>query len=708
MGHFLSNLLTGDFMPHRMCYMDDAGVLWLNVVSDALTALAYYLIPVLLFYFIRRRRDVGFRWIFAAFGVFILACGTTHLLGAVTVWNPVYRLEGLVKAITAAASMGTLLILARMMPEILSLPSPAQLAAVNRQLADEIEERRTAEMQVRSMNEELEERVLRRTAELTQSEASFRQLADALPQMVWMAGPDGSLEYSNRQWADYAGIFPDEPGGPSWTAIVHPADVALASQRWQFSVSSGDPFDGEYRLRGKDGAYRWFLGRSRPVVGEHGRIRRWFGAFTDIDDQKRANQELSGAFEELRLEMKRRREVEDQLLQAQKMEAIGRLAGGVAHDFNNLLTVILGYNDLLHDETVDRPVALDFVHEIRQAAERASSLTNQLLAFSRRQVAAPRVLDLNAVVRNIERMLRRIIGEDIQLNLSLAAGLPQVKVDPNQIDQVIMNLAVNSRDAMPQGGCLTLETAAVSWSEEYAEGHPNLVPGNYAMLAISDNGCGMDAVTRARLFEPFFTTKEKGKGTGLGLSIVYGIVKQSGGDILVYSEPGHGTVFKIYLPVFVEAPEPDGSAAEPPPGHDRIHAIGPAAAEHVARSAATILLVEDELQVRTLTRTMLTKLGHRVIDTGSPVRALQLIEDPSTAISLLLADIVMPEMHGTELARHVHLVRPDLPVLFMSGYTGDAIVGQGVLDSETPFIQKPFTADLLADKVREALARMRS
>jgi len=700
---FLGHLFASDFMPHRMCYLDDAAVLWLNVASDILTALAYYLIPLLLFYFLRRRKDVHFRWIFAAFGVFILACGSTHVLGAVTVWVPVYRLEGLVKAITAMASLATLAALARMMPEILALPSPAQLAEVNQKLQAEIQERRAAETEVRRINEELEDRVLRRTAQLTESEASFRQLAEALPQMVWMAGADGQLEYLNSQWTEYAGGLPDGPSGPAWTALVHEADAGQAAARWSDSVHTGDPFDGEYRLRGRDGRYRWFLGRARAVVGEQGRIRRWFGTFTDIDDQKRAADDLRHALEELRLEMKKRRSVEEQLLQAQKMEAVGRLAGGVAHDFNNLLTVILGYTDMLRDETAEQPLAVEFAKEIRSAAERASSLTNQLLAFSRRQITAPRVLDLNEVVRQIEKMLHRIIGEDVELRLRLASDLARVKVDPSQIDQVIMNLAVNSRDAMPNGGRLTLETAPVVWSSEYAEGHPNIQPGNYVMLAVSDTGCGMDAATRARLFEPFFTTKEKGKGTGLGLSIVYGIVKQNGGDILVYSEPGQGTSFKIYLPA-VEAEagaSPSGAGA----GHAAMAATG--GTGRSSGPAKTILLVEDELQVRSLTRTMLSKMGFQVIAAASADEALQLLAGDCGPVALLLADIVMPGMNGPELAQRIRVQRP-IPVLFMSGYTDGGVLGHGLLGPGTPFIQKPFTAKELEKRVRAALAAAES
>jgi two-component system, cell cycle sensor histidine kinase and response regulator CckA len=322
-----------------------------------------------------------------------------------------------------------------------------------------------------------------------------------------------------------------------------------------------------------------------------------------------------------------------------------------------------------------------------------------LLAFSRKQVSVPRVLDLNEVVRQIEKMLHRIIGEDVQLHLRLADGLPPVKVDPNQIDQMIMNLAVNSRDAMPDGGQLTLETAPVSWSSEYGDTHPNLRPGNYVMLAVSDSGYGMDAQTRSRLFEPFFTTKEKGKGTGLGLAIVYGIVKQNGGDILVYSEPGQGTVFKVYFPTAAEVSggvPVDVAEAADVPTHS-VEAPSPDA------PAPTILLVEDELQVRRLTSAMLSRLGFQVMEAGSASEALELLDHNSTPISLLLADVVMPGMSGPELARKVSSLRPGMAVLFMSGYTGGGVLGQGLLDPGTPFIQKPFTFKSLADQIRHAL-----
>jgi len=545
---FIQKLFSSDFMPHGMCYFWDPKVLWLNVSADVVIALCYYAIPFLLFRFARQRRDITFKWIFVAFGMFILACGTTHVIGVITVWNPVYRLEGAVKLVTALASVATLAMLVPLLPTLVGIPTSDQLKGVNRLLAAEIEERRAAEEQVRQINEDLEERVARRTAE--------------------------------------------------------------------------------------------------------------------------------------------RRALQDQLNQSQKLEAVGRLAGGVAHDFNNLLTVILGYNEMLREQVAQDPVALDFAEEVQRAAERASALTNQLLALSRRQVAVPRLLDLNDVVRQMDRMLHRLIGEDIILETRLAASLAPVKVDPTHIDQVILNLSINSRDAMPRGGTLIIETADVDLLDNNAGHHIGVGPGRYVMLAVSDTGTGMDEGTLARIFEPFFSTKEQGKGTGLGLSIVHGIVKQNDGEIMVYSEPGRGTSFKIYLPAS------PGQAEVP---------VRPAIAATPAGGGETILLVEDEAQLRELAHMMLKRLGYQVILAQNLAEAVQLSAGFSGHIHLLLTDVVMPGGSGSDLAREITAARPGIPVLYMSGYTDNIIVLQGILRAETPFLQKPFTAENLQRKVREVL-----
>jgi PAS domain S-box-containing protein len=388
------------------------------------------------------------------------------------------------------------------------------------------------------------------------------------------------------------------------------------------------------------------------------------------------------------LDIAERRSLEKQLVQAQKMEAIGRLAGGVAHDFNNLLTIIMGYSDLLLEQVKSGSKAREEIEEIRRAADRAAALTRQLLAFGRRQVIAPRVVNLNDVVANMDKMLRRLIGEDIDLVTKLEPALSQTKVDPGQVEQVVMNLAVNSRDAMPEGGKLLIETANAELDANYARRHAMAAPGHFVMLAVSDTGCGMDAETQSHIFEPFFTTKEIGKGTGLGLATVYGIVKQIGGEIWVYSEPGHGTTFKVYFPQVA------GAERSVPP---------PKVLSTSQRGSETILVVEDEEAVRSLVRRVLESNGYVVLTASTAQEAARLCEQQERKISLLLTDIVMPGMSGHKLAHHVGFSRPEMKVLYMSGYTDNAIVHQGVLDPGTAFLQKPFTPDAILRKVREVL-----
>ena len=405
---------------------------------------------------------------------------------------------------------------------------------------------------------------------------------------------------------------------------------------------------------------------------------------SETNAQKRtvAEQERTDALEALR-------NTEKQLVQSQKLEAVGRLAGGISHDFNNLLTVILGYSDIMKRNLQEGHPLRRNVEEIVRASERAASLTRQLLAFSRKQVMQPKVFDLNTVVTDLEKMLRRMIGEDIELRVGLQSELGNIKADPVQLEQVLMNLVVNARDAMPKGGKLSIETTNVYLDEAYAREHVSVVPGDYVMLAISDTGCGMDEDTRQHIFEPFFTTKEQGKGTGLGLSMVYGIVRQSGGNIWVYSEEGRGTTFKIYFPrVTADAEE-----------HKRTSGAldGP-------RGCETILLVEDAELVRNLARQVLEGAGYRVLEAASAEAAINLCERINgDRIDLLLTDVIMPGMSGNEMSRVLLAKQPGMPVLYMSGYTDDAIVQHGVLEAGINFLQKPFTPCALTLKVREVL-----
>lgn len=381
------------------------------------------------------------------------------------------------------------------------------------------------------------------------------------------------------------------------------------------------------------------------------------------------------------------RQSEEQLRQAQKLEAVGQLAGGLAHDFSNLLTVIIGYSDLLLKQSRSGPPAYA-AEEIKKAAERASSLTRQLLSFSRRQVMQPKILEVNTLVSDMGKMFQRLIGEDIELVINSAPEAALIHADPGQIEQVLMNLMVNARDAMPSGGKLTIDTANVEIEHIDSEKYIGIRPGSYTLLTVSDNGVGMDAETKEHIFEPFFTTKELGKGTGLGLSTVYGIVKQSGGNICVYSEPGAGATFKIYFPAIEEEAVMHKAVDEP------AVAFG---------GAETLLLVEDDDQVREMTAIFLREYGYEVLVAATGNQALEICEQEGRGIELVITDVVMPQMNGRELITHLRQLLPEVKVLYMSGYADDAILRRGLLNEKFAFIQKPFTADALAQKIREVM-----
>jgi signal transduction histidine kinase/ActR/RegA family two-component response regulator len=382
------------------------------------------------------------------------------------------------------------------------------------------------------------------------------------------------------------------------------------------------------------------------------------------------------------------RQIEEQLRQAQKMEAVGMLAGGVAHDFNNLLTIITGYSHLILNNLSPGDPNHYAAAQIMKAGERAAALTKQLLAFSRRQVLQPKVLDLNDLVTGLGSMLQRLIGEDIDLRLELDSGLGRVSADPGQIEQVLMNLVVNARDAMPKGGSLTIESSNVTLDESYTGRHLAAKPGPYVLLAVSDSGHGMDEATRSRLFEPFFTTKTAGKGTGLGLSTVFGIIQQSGGTLEVFSQPDRGTSVKVYLPRI-----------------DQPISVEPEALRKAARGTETVLVVEDDEMVRKLVRETLEREGYRVMDAADPVEARRMADAHKGDIQLLITDVVMPKVSGHDLATQITAGRPSIKVLYMSGYIDNAIVNSGILEQEADFLQKPFTPDALANKVREVLEK---
>jgi signal transduction histidine kinase/ActR/RegA family two-component response regulator len=454
---------------------------------------------------------------------------------------------------------------------------------------------------------------------------------------------------------------------PEWRSVVGDAVATCARD--------GTPFDTEAEIITSRGNRLWIRAIGNALRNADGTISHVHGSVQDISPQKLADAKNTKLAEQLR--------------QAQKMETIGSLAGGVAHDFNNLLTIILSYGDLIADQLkVDDPVRTD-LEEIRNAGVRAADLTRQLLAFSRQQVLAPKIVELGDIVGGMEKMLRRLIGEDVALSVVCPRNLAKVLVDPGQMEQVIMNLAVNARDAMPRGGMLTIETAEVVLDEAYASTHVGVKPGPHVMLAVSDTGTGIDKATQDRMFEPFFTTKKDGQGTGLGLATVFGIVRQSGGTVWVYSELGKGTTFKIYLPM---ADRTTVAMTSRPPA-ESASLFG----------SETILLVEDEERVRAVTRAILRKYGYNVLEAQGGGDAFLLCEQHTAPIHLLLTDVVMPRMSGRQLAERLLPSRPEMKVLYMSGYTDDAVVRHGILDSSISFIQKPLTPLTLARKIRDAL-----
>ena len=514
---------------------------------------------------------------------------------------------------------------------------------------------------------------------LVESEMRYRHIATNVPGAVYqfIYRPDGTKGFTvvSEGVRELFGVEPADALRDFMAVfgLVHPDDRESFYASGGAAVATLTPWHWEGRAILPDGEEKWIQAGARQERQPDGSIL-CDGLLMDITE---------------------RRVLEDQLRQAQKMEAVGQLAGGIAHDFNNILTVITGFSELLLADTPPDDERRSSISEIRHGANRAAALTRQLLAFSRRQMLQPRLLDLNQTVRGVEAMLRRLIVEDITLILALDPRIGWVRADPGQLEQVLVNLVVNARDAMPRGGSLTIETSNVDLAvaERSAERRVTIPPGSYVRIAVSDTGVGIDELTRTRIFEPFFTTKEPGKGTGLGLSTVYGIVKQSGGYIWVYSEPDAGTTFKIYLPrVAAEAGErPERAIVS---GGDEAG---------VAAASETILLVEDDEAVRGVSRRILVQHGYTVLEASNGIDALRICEEAARRIDLIVSDMVMPGMNGPELARQIRVRHPGTALLFMSGYTRDAALRQSFLEPGTAFIEKPFTPLALARRVREVL-----
>ncbi len=510
------------------------------------------------------------------------------------------------------------------------------------------------------------ENALRAQHELRDSEARFRQLTDTIREVFWLTDVTGMIVLYvspayEAIWGRSCASLYENP--MQWIEAIHPEDRERVKQSFLTQANAGG-YAEEFRLVRLDGTVRWVRDVALPVRDEAGKVIRIAGIAEDITDRRR---------------------LEAQLLQTQKMEGIGRLAGGVAHDFNNILTVVGGCTSELAG-LVGHGQARELLLEINAAVDRASSLTRQLLAFSRQQVVELKAIELNTVVKDAERMLGRLLGEDITLHVRLGAELGRVKADATYLTQVLMNLTVNARDALPKGGHLSIETRNVSLDRAFCERHPGAEPGAYVLLAVADNGSGMSDDIKARAFEPFFSTKGVGKGTGLGLSVTHGIIQQFGGLIELSSRVDIGTEIEIYLPTLTEAQTKALSGRAPaPPGKE------------------TILLVEDDAGVRRVSVRILKAAGYTVIEARDGVHALEVFAVHKNEIDLMVTDVVMPEMDGRHLAEKVHEQRPELKVLYLSGYTDDAIVRYGISHAEMAFLQKPFSPSGLTDKVRETL-----
>ena len=504
---------------------------------------------------------------------------------------------------------------------------------------------------------------------LSRAEIKYRNIVESLPAIIYLTELDPpyspkyvspnveKLGYTLEEWFNLPDI---------WMQILHQEDRERVIRTVEVAMNQNLETDIEYSIVARDGTVFWVHDKGHFVFDEKGEKTGWQGVMLDISATK---------------------ELEKQLRLAQKLESVGMLTGGIAHDFNNMLTAINGYSDLtLRQLKKDDPLRPN-IEEIKKAGLRSADLTHQLLAFSRQQLLEPIVTNLNEIIVDTTKMLQRLIGEDIQLTTSLSSQIGQTVVDPGQFSQIVMNLAVNARDAMPQGGKLTIETANVFIDDDYTRQHVGFLPGAYVMLAVSDNGMGMNDKIKQQIFEPFFTTKELGRGTGLGLATVYGIVKQSGGNIEVYSEQGIGTTFKIYLPRVNEKV-----------GKVQTRAVS----SEMLMGTETILLVEDELLVRNLSKKILETCGYRVIEAGDGLEALELCRE-DYSIDLLMTDVVMPKMGGRELSEKLIKTLPKLKILYTSGYTDDAIVRHGVIGLNKNFIQKPFTPEALSSKIRAIL-----
>lgn len=540
-----------------------------------------------------------------------------------------------------------------------------------------------------------------RLVELRESDRRFKAITNSVDQMIWTTLPDGLHDYFNDRWYEFTGMAPGTTDGDGWSAVFHPDDRERAWQRWRASLATGQPYEIEYRLRHHSGTYRWVLGRAQAQRDEEGHIVRWFGTCTEIQDLVEAREVLSRSREELEqlvaartaaleAEMASRSEVEAALRQSQKMEAVGQLTGGIAHDFNNMLAGVIAGLDLIklridsgRFDDVER-----FMEASIASAQRAASLTARLLAFSRKQSLDARPLDINALVVSLEDLFRRTLTESIRLRVVPGKNLSLVVADSNQLESALLNLAINARDAMPQGGELTVETSMVELDQAHVAAEPDMQAGRYVAIAVSDTGVGISEDMLEKVFEPFYTTKPIGQGTGLGLSMIYGFARQSGGRVRIHSQPGQGTTVSLHLPAN------DAASLEQTPS-----AVGWVR----EGKGQSVLLIEDDPSVRMMVRELLNELQYEVHEAPNADAALPILTSNRT-IDLMLSDVGLPGMNGRQLAEIARRHRPALPILFLTGYAESAAHRPDFLGNGMAMMTKPFSLETLAGKIDEMIA----
>jgi PAS domain S-box-containing protein len=658
MSSFAAACSGSGLTPHGACLLGQPGLIWLYVVSDTITGISYYAIPIALGYFVWKRPDIDFGRMFWMFAGLILACGTTRFVHVWRLWHPDYVIQGVAKTITAIISLITAAMLWLIVPRLLLMPSHAQLRDANEQLSRQIRERNEALERLRETEE--------RHRLLVESVAWFAIVMLDREGYVtdWSLGTERILDHTAQEII-----------GKHYSIFYLPEDRerGLPSLGLEIAARNGRYETEAWHIR-KDGSRFWANVVIHPVTDQKGQFIGFFKVTRDITVRREQEDELQ--------------RVRAALAQSQKMEAVGQLTGGIAHDFNNLLTAVLGNIELIEqDGCSDDERIRRLAGAARHAAQRGATLTERLLAFSRRQALRPQSTDVNQLVCATSELLRSTLGERITIETILPSGLWLTLVDPNQLENALINLALNARDAMPDGGTLTIETENVDLNEEYKAAHPEVGVGQYVMLEITDTGTGMSAEVIGRAFEPFFTTKPIGEGTGLGLSQVYGFVGQSKGHITLDSEPGAGTSVKIYLPRLL--------------GVEETAVAAPAVAE-LAPMPATLLVVEDDGDVRKYIVSALTRLGYGVLEAAEASIALSLI-DCHPEVDLLLTDIGLPGINGRQLADEASRRHPGIKILFISGYAKDVIVHNGVLDPGVELLSKPFTMTSLAQKIDQVL-----